>query len=149
MTDEAWSADFVRSLGVLLSGTGIEEVDERGEPIIGETLLILLNASHERVSFKLPELDPAHQWQRVFDTMDARMPAKNFKPGGRYPLQGRSVTVLKVSPPLKERRRAFAGARTAAAAGELQPLYADGPVGDEQPTDVPAEAPPQPVLTES
>jgi len=148
MTDEAWSADFVRSIGVLLSGTGIEEVDERGEPIIGETLLILLNASHERVSFKLPELDPAHQWQRVFDTMDVRMPAKNVKPGGRYPLQGRSVTVLKVSPPLRERRRAFAGARTATTAGELQPLYADGP-GDEQPTDVPAEAPPQPVLTES
>ena len=38
--------------------------------------------------------------------------SKSFKPGGRYPLQGRSVTVLKVTPPVKERRRAVAGART-------------------------------------
>src|SRR6185369_837523 len=28
MTDEAWNADFVRSIGMLLSGNAIEEVDE-------------------------------------------------------------------------------------------------------------------------
>jgi glycogen operon protein len=148
MTDEAWTADFIRSIGMLLSGNGIEEVDERGEPIIGDTLLILLNASHERVSFKLPDLDPAHQWQRVFDTIDVRMPAKNVKPGVRYPLQGRSLTVFKKSPPVLERRRAFAAAaRTAAPAGEAQPVSADA-FGEQEPGEIPVEAP-QPVLTES
>jgi glycogen operon protein len=39
MTDEAWNADFARSLGMLLSGSAIEEVDERGEPVLGDTLL--------------------------------------------------------------------------------------------------------------
>src|SRR5581483_6184269 len=102
MTDEAWSADFVRSLGMLLSGTGIEEVDERGEPIIGNTLLVLLNAYHGRVAFTLPELDPDHQWQRLFDTIDAQASERPFRAGARYPLQGRSVAVFKVTPPVRE-----------------------------------------------
>src|SRR5207248_3331239 len=34
MTDEAWNADFVRSIGMLLNGSAIEEVNERGEPVI-------------------------------------------------------------------------------------------------------------------
>src|SRR5262249_10327011 len=44
MTDEAWSANFVRSLGMWLNGGAIEEVDERGQPIIGDSLLVLFNA---------------------------------------------------------------------------------------------------------
>ncbi len=55
---------------MMLSGTAIDEVDERGEPIIGDTLLVLLNAHNDRVPFSLPTLDPDHQWQRLFDTVD-------------------------------------------------------------------------------
>src|SRR5204862_3523328 len=32
MDDAAWNAGFVRSLGMLLSGSAIEELNERGEP---------------------------------------------------------------------------------------------------------------------
>src|SRR6266853_1283774 len=42
MNDEAWNADFVRSLGMLLAGDAIEEMDERGRPVTGDTLLVLL-----------------------------------------------------------------------------------------------------------
>ena len=60
MTDEAWNADFVRSLGMLLPGTAIEETNERGEPITGDTLLILLNAHSDKVPFTLPDTgDPS------------------------------------------------------------------------------------------
>ena len=52
MTDEAWDAGFVKCLGVRLAGDLIGEVDERGEPIVGDTLLILINAHHEA--------DPVH-----------------------------------------------------------------------------------------
>src|SRR5438093_3815244 len=54
MTDEKWNADFVLSLGMLLNGNAIEEVDERGEPIVGDTLLVLLNGHHDKVPFTLP-----------------------------------------------------------------------------------------------
>jgi isoamylase len=55
MTDEAWGSDFVRCLGMLLSGNAIEETNERGELITGDTLLILLNAHSEKVPFALPD----------------------------------------------------------------------------------------------
>ena len=44
-------------------------MDERGEPIIGDTLLVLLNAHNDKVPFTLPPLDADQQWQRVFDTV--------------------------------------------------------------------------------
>ncbi len=130
MTDEAWNSDFVRSVGMLLSGAGIEEVDERGRPIFGDTLVLLLNASDDRIPFTLPDLDPDHHWQRVFDTMEAHMPQRTFRGGARYPLQGRSVALFKVTPPLVERRRDFTATRTAVAASgpathplTLQPAF--------------------------
>ena len=44
MSDEDWNAGFVKCLGVRLAGDLIDDVDERGEPIVGDTLLLLLNA---------------------------------------------------------------------------------------------------------
>ena len=114
MADAAWTADFVRSLGMLLSGDGIQEVDERGEPITGDTLLILLNAHDDQVSFTLPPLDDRHSWRRLFDTIDARTPMVDCRAGEPYPLRGRCVAVFKVTPPMVDRRRAFTSAREAA-----------------------------------
>src|SRR6185436_499110 len=54
MNDEAWSAGFVRCLGVRLSGDLIGELNERGERVLGDTLLILLNGHHESIPFTLP-----------------------------------------------------------------------------------------------
>ncbi|MBI3621678.1 MAG: glycogen debranching protein GlgX [Nitrospirae bacterium] len=42
MTDEEWNAEAVRFLGVLLAGDAINELDEDGRVIRGETLLLLL-----------------------------------------------------------------------------------------------------------
>jgi glycogen operon protein len=104
MTDEAWNADFVRSLGMLLSGDDIEEVGRQGELIVGDSLLILLNAHSGKVLFTLPPLGPFHQWRRVFDTVQEKVAERTFRPGVRYPLQGRSVAVFKAIPPIRERR---------------------------------------------
>ena len=47
MTDEAWNSPDVRCLGVRLNGDAIDEVDERGERIVGDTLLLLFNAGDD------------------------------------------------------------------------------------------------------
>jgi glycogen operon protein len=104
MTDEAWNSDFVRSIGMLLNGGAIEEVNERGEPIIGDSLLALLNAHSDKVAFTLPPLDQNHQWRLVVDTFEPHAADRSFRPGGRYALQGRSVAVFRVTPPVRERR---------------------------------------------
>jgi isoamylase len=114
MDDAAWSAGFVKSLGMLLSGNAIEEVNERGEPIFGDTLLVLLNAHTDKVPFTLPPGDADQQWQRIFDTFDPHTPYRMFKAGVRYPLQGRSVSCFKLRARARERRRVSDVGSTAA-----------------------------------
>jgi len=115
MDDGAWNAGFVRSLGMLLSGSAIEEVNERGELILGDTLLALLNGHSDKVPFTLPPLDAEQQWQRVFDTFDPHGSVRLFKCGVPYALEGRSVAVFKVMSPKRERRRLSDAQRAAAA----------------------------------
>jgi glycogen operon protein len=113
MDDAAWHAGFVRTLGMQLSGSAIEEVNERGEPITGDTLLVLLNGHTDRVPFTLPPTDTEHQWQRVFDTFDPHGADHMYKAAAQYPLEGRSVAVFKILSPLRERRRVSDGEHTA------------------------------------
>ena len=105
MNDEAWNADFVRAIGMLLNGSAIEEVDERGQLIIGDSLLVLFNAHSDKVPFTLPPLESNQQWRRVFDTFESSSPDRIYKPGGHYPLEGRSVALFRVIPPVRDRRR--------------------------------------------
>jgi glycogen operon protein len=96
MTDEAWNAPFVRSLGVLMVGDAIDDIDERGRVVSGDTLLILLNAHFECVPFVLAAAGNGHQWVRVLDTLDARSPEARFTGGTKYPLQGRTVVLFRL-----------------------------------------------------
>jgi glycogen operon protein len=91
MRDEAWDTGFVRCLGIRLAGDVIQDLDERGQRIVGDTLLILFNAHHEMIAFTLPQ----ETWELVLDT--AENPPETFQPGGKtFPLQGRSLAVLKL-----------------------------------------------------
>ncbi|TMQ33978.1 MAG: glycogen debranching protein GlgX [Planctomycetota bacterium] len=94
MSDEAWNAGFVRCIGVRLAGDVIGDVDERGEKVVGETLLLLLNAHHEPLPFTLPATKPEHHWECMLDTAQPSGELKSFNAGEQYPLQGRSVAVL-------------------------------------------------------
>jgi glycogen operon protein len=93
MTDEAWNATFVRSLGMLLAGE-LNEADERGQPVLGDTILVLLNAHSGKVPFTLPLLPPGRLWRRMFDTIHPQTTERVYKPGVRYPLQARTVAVF-------------------------------------------------------
>ncbi len=94
MSDADWNAGFVKCLGMRLAGDLIGDEDERGEPILGETLLLLLNAHHEAIQFTLPETKPEHHWERLIDT--ARVEGESLiRQGGElYSLQARSLAVL-------------------------------------------------------
>jgi isoamylase len=99
MSDGDWNASFVKCMGVRLAGDLIDDVDERGQPIVGETLLMLLNASHEPISFIFPETKPDHQWELLFDTTVVS-PEPLMAPGGnQYPLKGRSVALFRTRAP--------------------------------------------------
>jgi glycogen operon protein len=97
MTDEAWNAGFVRCLGVRLAGDQIGELNESGERIVGDSLVILLNAHHEAIPFTLPVLPGGKGWERLLDTAAPREPAVLRADDKPYTLEGRSLVVLRLS----------------------------------------------------
>ena len=98
MTDDDWNNGFARCLGLRLAGDAIEEVDARGNRILDDTLLILLNAHHEPVSFVLPAHRRKVRWQVVFDTKEEKIKRRQrlIRGGTEYPLEARSVALLRL-----------------------------------------------------
>jgi len=94
MPDADWDAGFVKCLGIRLAGDLIDDEDDRGEPIIGDTLLLLLNAHHESIPFTLPSAE-GQSWERMFDTAAPTEEPVSFSGGSQYPLRDRSVVVLR------------------------------------------------------
>jgi isoamylase len=97
MDDAAWNAHFVRCLGVRLNGDALAESDNRGDPITGDTLLVLLNAHHESRRFVLPD-EPGRRWERIIDTARPQWHARHQLKDHSYRLSGRSLAVLVLSP---------------------------------------------------
>lgn len=106
MTDEAWNAGFVRCLGLFLGGKMSGEVDFQGEPIEGESLLLLLNAHHEAIPFKLPSLTDGTHWVGLLDTDQLPAGADSLRPGSEYDLSGRSLAVLRWQGPVDDEEAA-------------------------------------------
>jgi isoamylase len=96
MTEEAWNMEYARCLGVRLAGDLIGEMDERGENIVGDTILLLLNAHHEAILFTLPATWEGELWERLLDTADPQGMPLMCTDGQQYQLQGRAMAVLRI-----------------------------------------------------
>jgi glycogen operon protein len=96
MTDATWHAPEVRTLAVRLNGDAIDEVDERGERVAGDTLLLMLNAGPETTPFVLPATGADERWETLIDTADPWMPPRRLGGCDRYDLQARSLAVLRL-----------------------------------------------------
>ena len=105
MRDEVWNSPDVRRLGVRLNGDAINELDECGQRIAGDTLLILFNADKDDTSFVLPETAPEERWETLIDTADPWLVSKRLRAGDRYQLQARSMAVLRLNGRREDRRR--------------------------------------------
>jgi glycogen operon protein len=99
MTDEEWHSDAVRTLGIHLSGEHLDMVDESGEPLHDDALLILLNAHFEAVAFRLPPQNGHAHWEPVFDTAARAAAVQNRTGSETYELLGRSLAVLRQPSP--------------------------------------------------
>jgi glycogen operon protein len=96
MADEAWDAGFTKCLGMRLAGDIIGEVDERGKAIVGDTLLVLLNAHWEPIPFTLPLHKEGQEWELVFDTAVPETPPGPVAEDQPYQLRDRSVAVMRI-----------------------------------------------------
>ncbi|OJH34314.1 glycogen debranching protein GlgX [Cystobacter ferrugineus] len=95
MSSEDWQKPFVRSLAFLLGGDAIPSPDERGQRIIGDALLVLLNAHHEAVSFTVPPPTEGKRWVIQLYTASDELGPDAPVPPGRFELIGRSMAVFR------------------------------------------------------
>jgi isoamylase len=95
MTPDEWDQNFARCLGVFLAGDALGETDARGNPVTDATFVVLFNAHHDAVPFRLPEYR-AGPWLALLDTArdDGLAPDGAFNAGSVYPLEGRSLALL-------------------------------------------------------
>jgi isoamylase len=90
MTDDHWDSAGSVSLQVFLNGAGILVPDERGEPILDHTFLVVFHAHPDDRVIRLPAKRWGTRWCRVFDT--ARGFAEDI--GGECYEAGRGVRVM-------------------------------------------------------
>ncbi len=101
MTDEEWSAGWVRCLGVMLNGETLDHVDEAGESILDDTFLVLLNCHHEPIEFFLPPPPKATAWDIILYTAHpAEEPGSTSLEGGKpFSLVRQSLALLSAARP--------------------------------------------------
>jgi glycogen operon protein len=98
MTEEAWDAGFVKSMGVVFVGQN-GELDDRGEPIVGDTLMFLLNAHWEPIDFQFPNLiGIVTDFERLFDTMVPAAPPGPINLNHSYRLHPRTTALFRWTP---------------------------------------------------
>jgi isoamylase len=68
LEQQDWDDAEGRLLGMLLPGRATDEVNERGRPVFGDTLLLLLNASDRSRLFILPPQGRAGVWREILNT---------------------------------------------------------------------------------
>ncbi|HKE39533.1 MAG TPA: glycogen debranching protein GlgX [Casimicrobiaceae bacterium] len=95
MTTEEWNQDFARCLGVYLAGKALDETDPRGNPVRDGNFVVLFNAHHEAVPFRLPGYGGG-AWIAIVDTArdDGLAVDGSFAASSTYPLEGRSLVLL-------------------------------------------------------
>jgi glycogen operon protein len=96
MTDADWKDVEARALGVLLDGNAIRELDAEGRRVVGDSVLILLNAGARPMTFALPRRGDSTAWERVIDTAAPDGPAVRLR-GATVELDSRSAIVCRLA----------------------------------------------------
>ena len=96
MSQQDWTQPFVRSLAFLLGGDAIATTDVQGRKVVGDTLLILMNAHHEPVEFVLPAIEWGRDWEILVDTaQEAGKTGGHTPAGGKLTVVDRGMMVLR------------------------------------------------------
>jgi isoamylase len=66
--DQDWNDPDNQIIGMLIQGRATDEVDERGRPVFGDTLLLLLNGGGRSRVFALPRMERTGAWEEVINT---------------------------------------------------------------------------------
>lgn len=96
MTADDWKDPDVRTLGLLLSGEGLRQSDEVGEPTLDDTFYLALNADDVARELQLPQGEHGAEWEVLVDTRTWKVPVgERAKAGDKTTLVPRSLVLLR------------------------------------------------------
>jgi isoamylase len=90
----AWSAPWSRSLAFMLNGRTLNSKDPHGNEVKDDSFLILINAYHEGVEFKLPPCPCEGYWECMMNTDDLHDEFERRKVDETVIVAGRSMMLL-------------------------------------------------------
>jgi glycogen operon protein len=93
MNAEDWQRPWIASLGLMMGGDAIRMLDEKGQRVVGDGLLMLMNPHHEPVRFSLPE-DGGGKWWLELDTADLEQ-RRDTPCSGEYQLGARALALFR------------------------------------------------------
>jgi len=97
MSRRDWRRDDLRALGVFLNGEAIPSPGPSGEPVIDDSFVLLVNAGHEPVLFRMPARRFGNRWRQVISTVEPEAPEgwRSWPAGTEVSVEGRSLLLLR------------------------------------------------------
>jgi glycogen operon protein len=92
LTPEQWQNADAHVLGMLIDGHATDEVDDRGQNVTGDSLLLITNGGESNVEFHLPNLQGENIWVVMVDTSRRELPVVR---GERVEVQAHSLVLLR------------------------------------------------------
>ncbi len=98
MTEETWNKAKVHAIGMMLVGHAIDEVNERGQRLLDDTILVLLNAGRQAIHFVLPKI--GGRWEIVVTSQDPKLKEekRTVESGASFRLEPVSSALLRNVP---------------------------------------------------
>jgi isoamylase len=95
MSDDDWQQDHAKCFAVFLNGDALRDVNEDGDVVRDDSVLLLFNEHHESVPFTMPSERFGAVWHAVLDTSSAAGESAAEIPAGEtVEVSGRAVVVL-------------------------------------------------------
>ncbi len=94
MTEDDWNTEPTLAVGVFLNGQAIARPDRYGRRVSDDSFLLLFNASHEDVSWKLPPRRWGASWKVEIDTATGAR-TRSVAASRKIERQSHSVVVLR------------------------------------------------------
>ncbi len=95
MNREEWEVTFIRNMGMILNGELMKQVDDKGDILADDILLILVNSYWEPISFSLLHEGLSPEWEVLLDTYFDEITGQNKHVQNVFELQGRSLALLR------------------------------------------------------
>jgi isoamylase len=92
--DDWENGGWMRTLGMFMDGNAPEIRDPDGLEIQDNNYLVLLNAYHEPVAFKIPPSLSKNRWKMTLDTAQPELPSEKETGTGTLKIEARSLMVL-------------------------------------------------------